>query len=260
MKLSRTLFSLLIIIFSSTLHAGTIAVTEFLSNPDGQDSGREFIELYNYSNSPIDLTGYTITDEGTDSLTMSGITIGAGDFVILVNTGGDMSEAQAKAVFETAWLGGAADARVFGANFGSLSNSEDEIIVTDSGSTVVWSLAYGNDEDEDSTALIDDTFGTTTFGTSAAPGIVRSGDDNGTAGYLGYEDSGGFATVWFEDIAAIDNSAFLTTLGLDGAFYDGISRSEADPLMLTSAVPEPAVPALSLLAILLPFWRRGASF
>ena len=239
---------------SGALNAGTIAVSEFLSNPDGQDSGREFIEIYNYGSAAVDLTGYTVTDEDSDSYALPSVSIAPLDFLILVNTGGDMTEAQAKSVFETAWLSGQTDPRVIGADLGALSNSDDEIILGD-GTTIFWSLAYENDEDEDSTVLTDGSFGTAMFGTKAAPGIDRSGDDNGVTGFLGYEDSGDQPMAWTEDIAAIDDGTFLTSIGLDADFYDGIDASEANPLALT-AVPEPALNIAALLAMLFILHRN----
>lgn len=254
MRFSPLALASLLVLSCGSLSAGTIAVSEFLSNPDGQDSGREFIEIYNYGNLAVDLTGYTVTDEDSDSFALPSMSIAPLDFLILVNTGGDMTEAQAKSVFETAWLSGQSDPRVIGADLGALSNSDDEIILGD-GTTTFWSLAYENDEDEDSTVLTDASFGTSSFGTKAAPGIDRSGDDNGVAGYLGYEDSGDQPMAWTEDIAAIDDATFLDSIGLDTDFYDGIDASEANPLALTT-VPEPTLHVASLVALLFVLRRK----
>ena len=55
----------------------TIAITEFFNNPSGGvaggvgDSGREFFELYNYGNSAVDLNGWTVFDEGTNTFTIT---------------------------------------------------------------------------------------------------------------------------------------------------------------------------------------------
>ena len=163
--------------------------------------------------------------------------------MIIVNSDGVGSsiddDAAAKAIFEAEWLRGVADARVIGADIGALGNSSDEIILSDDLAAVQFSLAYGNDEDEDSTALTPRNFATTSYGNEASPGIVREGDDNGTLGLLGFEDSGDFVSVFESDFTAIQDSTFLNSLGVDVTQYDNVDQaSEADPLRL-SVVPEP---------------------
>ena len=54
--------------------AGTIAITEFLSNP-GVTEPTEWIELYNYSMSAVDLSGWSIADEGVDDVTLPDIVL-----------------------------------------------------------------------------------------------------------------------------------------------------------------------------------------
>lgn len=250
-KLTCISFMLMAFAYYSTANAVSVAITEFMNNPDGEDDGREWVELYNFTGSPVDLTGYTLADEDSDSYTFGSVSIGANDFIILVNSNGltaTSPDLAAKAIFEAEWLGGVADARVIGASFGALSNSSDELILTDASASMSWSLAYGNDEDEDSTALLQPDFMTTVFGDKAAPGIVRVGDDNATVGFLGYEDAGelNITSSFLNDAAAINNllggtatETFLTSLGVPVDFYDNVDAdtSEADPFALT--VPEP---------------------
>lgn len=249
MKTANWLPALILIACASQGAATTIAITEFMNNPEGEDGGREWVEFYNFGASPVDLLDYTLIDEDSDSYTFPSLTIAPSDFVILVNSDGVPSDAAAKSVFEAEWLGGVADPRVIAADFGALSNSTDELILRDSTTAPVWSLAYGNDEDEDSTALFDPDFLTTAFGTKASPGIDREGDDNGVLGFVGYEDSGDAFTVFLNDADAIKDPTFLTSLGIDTDFYDNVDAgtSEADPFVITSAIPEPGT--LSLLAI-----------
>ena len=187
--------------------ANTVAVTEFLNNAAGEDTGREFIELYNYGTSAVDLTNWWIHDEDTDSYTISGVTIEAGDFVILVAGDATLSGAEKKALFETEWLGGVADARVVGIDQAwALGNSSDEIYLVAEDSTVVWSLAYGNDESNGrATFLASDDWSVTSYGDKANPGIVRPGFDNGSADFLGYESN--------DSPLVIDPNAYESTAG-----------------------------------------------
>lgn len=74
-----------------------LAITEFMVNPDGSDSDREWIELYNYSRNPVNLRGWQIKGNGTYV-----IDIYPGDF--FVPAGGYVILAENKTVFETEWL------------------------------------------------------------------------------------------------------------------------------------------------------------
>jgi hypothetical protein len=69
---------LLLILFSFTSFgfgqfAGDLVITEFMANPAilGDAEG-EYLELYNHTNSSIDLQGWTLKDDGTNSLVISG--------------------------------------------------------------------------------------------------------------------------------------------------------------------------------------------
>jgi len=242
------------VLFSTQVTSADVVVSEFLNNADSTDDGREWIEFYNTTGSAIDLTGWTITDEGSNTYTFGTVTIGANGFLVVVNSNGVGSsidnDAAAKAIFEAEWLGGVSDARVIGGNFGALGNSADEIILTDDSAAVQFSLAYMNDEDEDSTALLPQDFGTIAYGTEASPGIDRAGDDNGIVGFLGFQDSGDFSSIFEGDFTAIQDTNFLTSIGVDITKYDGVdSASEGDPLGFSqAAVPEPTSSAV--LAIL----------
>lgn len=181
----------MVTLMSTTLAAAnTVAVTEFLNNAEGDDTGREFVELYNYGGSDVDLTGWMLNDEDSDSYTLDA-TIDAGDFLILVGGDNSITGAAKKALFETEWLSGVPDARVIGMDQSwAFGNSSDEIVLSDADSAVVWNLAYDNDETTGrATFLTVDDYAVTDFGTKAAPGIVREGFDNGSLDFLGYESN-----------------------------------------------------------------------
>jgi len=58
-----------------------VSINEILPDPEGDDSEGEFIEIYNYGDSEIDLTDWKIEDGGS-SFTLSG-TIGSEEFRVL---------------------------------------------------------------------------------------------------------------------------------------------------------------------------------
>lgn len=187
------IIGMLTLVSSTVVAANTVAVTEFLNNAEGEDTGREFLELYNYGGADVDLTGWMVHDEDFDNYTLDA-TIGAGDFLILVGGDATLTGPEKKALFEAEWLGGAVDGRVIGIDQAwAFGNSGDEIILSDPDTMVVWNLAYANDETTArATFLTVNDYTVTDFGSKLAPGIVREGFDNGSPDFLGYEsnDSG----------------------------------------------------------------------
>ena len=79
--------------------SSTVKIVSLLPNPDGPDPGNEKITLRNDGTIAVDLDGWTITDEASNSLTLSG-TINAGAELIInlaqgqvpLNNGGDEIE------------------------------------------------------------------------------------------------------------------------------------------------------------------------
>ena len=187
---------------------GQIAITEFVNDPlgDDTDTGREYVELFNYSADSVDIMNWTIKDEDSDSL------VGATTSTI-IPSGGFLLYASGKSAVETDWFGGVADDRIIeygGPNSETmqLSNSGDELILMNSTGDTVWAIAYSNDDKWDTVGTADDGYSTylsydvdftvvtSRWGTKAAPGIIRNGADTSvvdTGTVLGYE--GGAFTV-----------------------------------------------------------------
>lgn len=158
--------------------ADTVAITEFLNASLDSETTGEWIELYNYGPAAVSLTGWSLVDEDTDVATLPSVTISAGGFVIV---------ARDKAAFEVEWLAGVSDARVvsFTGNY-AMSDTSDELILKNGGGTVVWRIAYVDDDTEGRATFLTGTdFSRTAWGTKAAPAVNRRGTDVG--GGLGYE-------------------------------------------------------------------------
>ena len=104
----------------------SIAITEFMNEPRGTQSLTEWIELYNFGASTVNLTGWNLKDDDTDNATLPNTSIPAGGFLIL---------ARNKAQFEADWLAGFPSSQVVqwvpsGATTTfALSASADEIIL-----------------------------------------------------------------------------------------------------------------------------------
>lgn len=187
--------------------AADIAITEFINNPGGSDGTDEWIELYNFGSTSVDLTDFTVSDEGSDSFTLGSVTIAANDFVIL---------AVDKVAFETQWLGGVADARVVDYAGMALSNSGDELVLSDAAGNVIYNIAWTNDEaNGQATYLTDDTFTRRDWGTEAGAKINRNGDDLGITDLTGYEGSAaetGSVTSTTGDLGTPFSSSLLPAL------------------------------------------------
>lgn len=82
------------------LLAGDLVITEIMANPEGQDEGNEWIEIFNATSAPIDLTGLAVIvsrddGDGERSHTMRPITIGPGQYLVV---GGILDE------FKPVWV------------------------------------------------------------------------------------------------------------------------------------------------------------
>jgi len=252
-----TVLALALLVGTSPASAG-IAITEFLNNAEGEDSGREWIELYNYGTEAVTLSGWTLADEEGDSIVIPTMTIAPGDYAILANGGGDLNAAQAKAVFEAEWLGGGADARVFGVTDMALGNSDDQLILLD-GVGTVWNIAYGNDENDNATYLTGDgdAWARTDWGTMDGVQIVREGDDLGILDLLGFErnnspvggplDLDDDPLAYESDYLAVIDADFLVSIGLATDFYDNVDNGGWGSPLAGAYVPVPEPAAITLL-------------
>lgn len=155
-----------------------VAITEWLSNPSGTESEEEWVEIYNYGSTVVNLRDWRLKDEDANNSVISATDL-------FLAAGASMILAKNKNKFEEHWLKGCANDQVIQVGM-TLANGADEIILEDNTGTVVWSLAYRNDETEGrATHYTEVTYGTTTFGNKSTPGVDRRGND--VTGTLGYE-------------------------------------------------------------------------
>ena len=187
----KSLITLTIILLVTQVARGQVAITEFVNDAlgDETDTGREWVELFNYSADSVDIMNWSIKDEDNDSL-------GFPTTSTIIPPGGFLLYASGKSAVETEWLGGVVDDRIIeygGPNSSTmqLSNSGDELILMNSTGDTVWAIAYTNDDLWDTTSggTADDGYSTylsydidftvvpSRWGTKAAPGIVRNGHD-----------------------------------------------------------------------------------
>ena len=159
----------------------TIAITEFIADATGSDADGEFIELFNFGPVPVSLDGWTISDEDSDAFTIAGVVIPSGGYAVFT---------QNKARFDTIWFGGESQPFVYEYDGIAIGNSSDELVLSDETNTVVWSLAYANDETTGFSTYLtaeDPSSIPSVFGSKGSPGVDRDGDDLAMGGFLGYE-------------------------------------------------------------------------
>ena len=118
-----------------------LIITEIMSDPSSvSDSYGEWFELYNTSDSTIDISGWVLKDTGNDEHiivndTMS-VFVNPGEYFVFARNGDES-------------LNGGLTADYVYSGF-TLSNSEDEIILTDSSGAIVDEVHYSNSWNFDS--------------------------------------------------------------------------------------------------------------
>lgn len=66
----------------SSIVAG-VAINELLPNPEGSDTGKEWIELYNYSEAVINLNGWILTDTSSKEFVIENIDLTSKEFLVI---------------------------------------------------------------------------------------------------------------------------------------------------------------------------------
>jgi hypothetical protein len=132
----KKLYFLLFILISFTgfsQSAGDIVVTEFMNDSDAvSDTVGEWLELYNSTGADIDLNGWTLKDDGSDSHTFTtSIIVSAGSYFVMgrgadstVNGGVNLDHSYGDGVF-------------------TMANGADEIVLLSPSSVEIDRIVYG---------------------------------------------------------------------------------------------------------------------
>lgn len=193
-KALRTALALGALVFPGVCFAQTIAITEYLNNSNDEATEGEWVELYNYGNATVNVSGLKLKDDDSGGVTLGSATIAPKDFLIV---------ARDKTAFEANWLKGVPSSKVitFTGTFAHADSGDDEVVLTTSGGTVLWRVAWpdaevnhpvtGNfitDHSGASTFYAGTDFTNVSMSTKAQP-INRQGNDplTGNIGYEGQE-------------------------------------------------------------------------
>jgi len=114
-----------------TINAGDIIVTEIMANPAAvRDSFGEWFEIFNARSTDIDLEGWSISDEGSNSFTISGtLIVPAGSHIVFCINGDISTNGGVNCDYE------------YGSGF-SLTNSEDEILIKSPDNAIIDKVTY----------------------------------------------------------------------------------------------------------------------
>ena len=90
---------ILLLNFISAIAVNNVVINEIELNPNGTDSGNEWIELYNNEAIPVNLAGWYIINKDGENYTING-TINAESFYVLENMSGLDNTAQNISLFD----------------------------------------------------------------------------------------------------------------------------------------------------------------
>ncbi|RMH92809.1 MAG: lamin tail domain-containing protein, partial [Calditrichaeota bacterium] len=114
------------------VNPGDIIITEIMQNPAAvSDANGEWFEIYNTTNSAIDIDGWTIRDDGTDSHTINNsgpLTVPAKGFLVLGIDSNSATNGNYTANYQYSGF--------------TLDNGADEVVLEDLTGTVIDSVDY----------------------------------------------------------------------------------------------------------------------
>ncbi len=94
--MTKKLFLASVVSFGLTFTANALVINEVMSNPVGDDGGREWVELYNETAEPVDISSLTISVKGGIPLVITplsgGTSIAAYGYAIISSTVGGISK------------------------------------------------------------------------------------------------------------------------------------------------------------------------
>ncbi len=166
---------------ASAQSAGDIIITEWQANPsDTSDADGEYVELYNTTGSPIDIDGWELKDDGSDSATFSGATIIPANGFLLVGASATLGSCGIAVDVNWDTIGGY-----------TLANGGDEIVLETPANVEICRVTYTNGDPDGAGAQELDDIATPVAGVAAPSsydalsGAYCSGTDTGSPGSFG---------------------------------------------------------------------------
>lgn len=209
---------------AAQLSVGDLVITEFFNNPSTEGDAGEYFEIYNTTNSTINLNGLTFTEDDGDNEAFTiavDAFVGAGEFFVIGGGSGfpSGSSASLSAAIDLDYEDGSSV--TFISSFFSSGNGADEIEIFD-GATEIFSLVVANGDpfgSDVSAELLDLA--------DALDGVVTEADYGASVTPFDIDGTGAFAspgTAGITEGVVIPEPASLALLGLGGLAAFGRRR------------------------------------
>ncbi len=173
-------FALLFSLLVSAYSQASLVINEIMYNPSVvADSAGEWFELSNTGSSTLNLNGWTLFDEGSNSFSINqDLLVASGDFVVLARNGDPLAN------------GGVVADYVYGSGM-TLSNTRDAIIISNAAGIemdrVAWSSALGFPSATGASLALLDTALDNSLGSSwQLSNSAYGGGDSGTPGLANF--------------------------------------------------------------------------
>jgi hypothetical protein len=118
--------------------SSTLLISEVLYDPLGTEPNEEWIEIFNSTASPIELTGWTINDNLSTDIISPTVTIPAGGCLVIAASSEDFYTNYPDFTGDIVFI---ADGRIGN----GLGNTGDRLILKDGEGTAVDQMSYGTD-------------------------------------------------------------------------------------------------------------------
>lgn len=189
----RKIYALILTLTITLSSYSQLAITEFIANPKNSDTDREWLELFNYSDNPVNLRGWKVKGKGGTyeiDITTSDFFVQPGGYIILASD---------KTTFEAEWLGGNSNPSVIDYDYVNfiITNTSNDFALgydDDFGFLETWYVRYSDDETEGYSTFIEES--NNVYVNHLQIRIKRSGQDTiltpqATFTYMtGYENTG----------------------------------------------------------------------
>ncbi len=239
MKMFRVVFSAMVLLFAVSVGHADIIINEIMQNPGAVgDSDGEWFELFNDGETDVDINGWIISDNGSDSHTIDfggSLLVPAGGYLVLGLNSAPSTNGGVNVDYQYSGI--------------SLGNSDDEIVLTNSLGQEVDRVEYDGgpgypDPNGASMYLIDPTADNndgSNWSSSTEPWEGSAGD-YGTPGASnviempttlrdgGFEVWAGDAdlTEWNEDLGAGTTLAQETTMMHEGTYSAAVTWTSTE--------------------------------
>ena len=206
----RVLFALCLVFAFGAQAADTdVVITEIMQNPAALgDTDGEWFELHNTGTTAVDLDGWTISDLGSDSFTISGSTVIPADgYAVLARNATAMAAEGVTVLYEYTGM--------------FLGNSDDEIILTNASSVEIDRVEYDGGVDwpdpTGASMMWDEETGDNNVGTSWAEAGAEHAFGSGDYGTPG--ESNGEPSLQTPDVEDVYNRPLLPEPGETVSVY-----------------------------------------